>query len=150
VSWMWRWQCGTCPLPGRCWRLGRTAWLCWTGMRGCCHWRCVVVVRRRRLCWCWCAVSCCQGVPSHQQQEHSSAASTHLASLNQSSYQHRRQVDEFPSWRHHVESAIALRKRTLAASLERQLADAHASGPEIRCAPFALGAVLDLVSCAGF
>jgi hypothetical protein len=43
-----------------------------------------------------------------------------------------RKVDEFPSWRHHVESALALRKRTLAASLERQLADAHASGPEIR------------------
>jgi hypothetical protein len=42
------------------------------------------------------------------------------------------QVEEFPSWRHHVESAIALRKRTLAAALERQLADAHASGPEIR------------------
>lgn len=44
----------------------------------------------------------------------------------------RPQVEEFPSWRHAIESALALRKTALAASLERQLSDAHATGPEIR------------------
>lgn len=52
------------------------------------------------------------------------------------------EVDEFPSWRHHLESAVALRKRSLAAALERQLADAHASGPEIRSSTRALGQLL--------
>ncbi|KAI8463224.1 MAG: hypothetical protein J3K34DRAFT_153633 [Monoraphidium minutum] len=52
------------------------------------------------------------------------------------------EVDEFPSWRHHLENAIAMRKRALAAALERQLADAHASGPEIRFATRGLGQLL--------
>ena len=54
------------------------------------------------------------------------------ANPHQPPHSPQQKVEEFPSWRHHVESALALRRRALAAALERQLADAYASGGEIR------------------
>ena len=52
------------------------------------------------------------------------------------------QVEDFPSWRHQVESALGLRKHMLTCALERQLGDANTSAAEIRACTKALAGMV--------